>query len=549
MLDAMPPLVYQSLASARPTAAARTRPSGRDPIMTIRLRLTLWYTALLGATLILFGVLVYSAVAANLRLQVQQDVEQQAALVAEALGKQIQLELLSLRDSSARIQLPNLDFFARSVGVQVVGMDGVIYKRSSNLSNMAVPGYDQVLAEIGQGRSHRYYTLINSSPLLIYSVPLVVANQIVGAVQVIRPVADVEVALSQVSRYLILGTALSLVLAAIIGAFLARRALAPIDTITETAARISRARDLGQRLSIPDQVSEVGRLAATFNEMLDRVQQLFNTQERLIADVSHELRSPLTTVQGNVQLLQRMADAPPDGAPRPGLSADTLHEILTEVESETTRMGKMVNDLLLLAQADSGALQLQLQVVEMDTLLLEVYRQTQRMAVHRRGAEAIEIRLGAEDQALVLGDRERLRQLLLNLTDNAIKYTPSRGIITLSLAHEDGWVKVSVSDTGIGISPENREQIFGRFYRTDKARSRELGGSGLGLSIVQSIAEVHGGRVTVESELHQGSTFTLWLPELPMDEAHAASARPGSVHEQRGKTDPEHTDSISVRWT
>jgi signal transduction histidine kinase len=150
----------------------------------------------------------------------------------------------------------------------------------------------------------------------------------------------------------------------------------------------------------------------------------------------------------------------------------------------------------------------------MDTLLLDVYRQTRRMAEQRRGPRALEIRLGAEDQAQVCGDRERLRQLLLNLTDNAIKYTPNGGVITLGLEKQNGWVKIAVSDTGIGISEEDQHHIFDRFYRADKARSRELGGSGLGLSIAQWIAHAHGGRVTVESKLQKGSTFTLWLPSL-----------------------------------
>ncbi len=197
-----------------------------------------------------------------------------------------------------------------------------------------------------------------------------------------------------------------------------------------------------------------------------------------------------------------------------------LQEVLSEVESETTRMSKMIGDLLLLAQADSGVLRLQMGTVEMDTLLLEVYRQAKRIVELRKDADELEVRLGSEDQAIVWGDRERLRQLLLNLADNAIKYTPA-GVITLSLENAEGWVKVSVRDTGMGIQPENQSKIFDRFYRTDKARSRELGGSGLGLSIVQWIAQAHQGHVTVESTLQAGSTFTLWLPAFSQDSSPA----------------------------
>ena len=514
-------------------AADRRASAPLNSSMTIRLRLTLWYTALLGTTLILFSVLVYSALATNLWAQVEQDATRQAGEVGSALAQQLQLDILVIRNGQSRMQFPDLDFFASASGVQVVGLDGMIYKRSSNLGSMTVPEFRTALERVEQGASYSYYTDGDNARLLIYSVPLVVNDTIVGAVQVIKTVDAVRNALSQVSRYLILGTALSLVLAAIVGAFLARRTLAPIDAITRTARGITQTGDLGQRLNIVEDQSEVGQLSATFNAMLDQVQQLFDTQQQLIADVSHELRTPLTTVQGNIELLQRMTLAAQNGNSITPEMWDQLPEILSEVEAETSRMRGMISDLLLLAQADSGVVLLQQQPVEMDTLLLEIYRQAQRIVERTRGAGALEIRLGSEDQALILGDRERLRQLLLNLVDNAIKYTPDGGTITLDLAQEDAWVTMSVTDTGIGISPENLKQIFARFYRTDKARSREMGGSGLGLSIVQWIAAAHGGEIAVQSTLGQGSTFTLLLPKhdapknvappilaTPIDDAH-----------------------------
>jgi signal transduction histidine kinase len=287
--------------------------------------------------------------------------------------------------------------------------------------------------------------------------------------------------------------------------------------------------------------------------MLDRIQQLFQTQERLIGDVSHELRTPLTTVQGNIDLLQRMAVTPvPPSGERAQEVNTLLNETLVEVQAETQRMSEMISDLLLLAQADSGALQLQLGPVELDTLLLDVYRQTRRLADHYKGPGQLEVRLGSEDQAIVHGDRDKLRQVLLNLAENAVKYTQPGGVITLGLRHApDGIpsngvpvngipsngvpgdavplegiqaesapasvmrapaVQLYVHDTGIGISEEQQQLIFERFFRTDKARSRELGGSGLGLSIAQSITQAHNGAITVESKLGVGSTFSLWLP-------------------------------------
>jgi heavy metal sensor kinase len=487
--------------------------------MTLRLRLTLWYTALLGATLILFSVGVYSALSSNLWVQTQQEAERQAKDLATVLTRQIEGDIIIGRPLTSDIfQIEELavDAFASNVYAQFIDLHGAIHRQSAALNHLIVPGYKNALSSIRQHQTHYYYFEIGGGRghALVYSVPVVALGEIVGAVQVIQTVKAVEETLAQASRYLILGTALSLILAAIVGAFLARRALAPIGMITQTASSITRTQDLEQRLNIPNDASEVGELAATFNEMLDRIQRLFRTQERLVADVSHELRTPLTTMQGNLEILQRVATAASSGQPQSPAFATTLQETLREVEGETTRMTRLINDLLLLAQADSGALRLQMAPVEMDTLLLEVYRQTKRLAEQRNGANGWDIRLGSEDQAQVWGDRERLRQLLLNLADNALKYTPDGGIIRLSLVNREGWVQVAVSDTGMGIPPEQQEQIFERFYRTDKARSRELGGSGLGLSIVQWIAQAHNGRVTVESKPQVGSTFTLWLPEF-----------------------------------
>ena len=483
--------------------------------MSIRLRLTLWYTALLGATLILFSVIVYSALSTNLWAQVEQDAARQAGEVASALTQQLQFDILVIRNPRSTMQFPDIDLFASASGVQIVDFDGMIVKRSSNLGAMSVPDYRMALDAVQHGENYNYYTGGAGEPeLLVYSVPLVVNDSIVGAVQVIKNVDSVRSTLSQVSRYLILGTGLSLVLAAIVGAFLARRTLAPLNAITRTAGSITQTGDLSRRLNVQEEQSEIGRLSTTFNAMLAQIQQLFDTQQQLIADVSHELRTPLTTVQGNVQLLQRMLSATESSSGRSLTSEMTeqVPEILAEVEIESMRMNTLINDLLLLAQADSGALSIQKEPVEMDTLLLEIYLQAQRLVDQMRTAGALTIRLGNEDQAMVLGDRERLRQLLLNLVDNAIKYTPDGGVITLDLKHEKEWVVISVTDTGLGISPENLEQIFARFYRTDKARSRELGGSGLGLSIVKWIAEAHGGTIDVTSTLSKGSVFTLRLP-------------------------------------
>lgn len=307
---------------------------------------------------------------------------------------------------------------------------------------------------------------------------------------------------------MLLGSVGALLLAAAGGVILGRAALRPIQAISATARQITLAEDLSRRIPVAVPGDEVGQLSTTINAMLARLETLFDAQQRLVADVSHELRTPLTTIRGNLDLLRRGAVEDPQ----------MRGEALRAIEDETVRMSRLVNDLLLLARADAG-LKLRRELVELDTLLLEVYRQTQVLA-HSQG---VTIRLGGEDQALVLGDADRLRQLLLNLVDNGVKYTHTGGQVTLTLEKSGDWVQVAVSDTGIGIAPEDLPHIFDRFYRADRSRSRP-GGSGLGLAIAGWVAEAHGGRLTVESRLGQGSVFRLWLPLAPSSPAAGPAA-------------------------
>lgn len=298
-----------------------------------------------------------------------------------------------------------------------------------------------------------------------------------------------------------LGTLIVIIIAAglatatIGGWIIAGNILSPIDRVTLTAQNITRARDLGRRIDTPKTMDEIGRLALTFNEMLARIEELFRVQQRFVADVSHELRSPLTAVRGNLDLLKRgAADDPAERA-----------QMIEAMDSEIARMSRMVSDLLLLARQDAG-IPIVKHPLELDTLLLEVYRQAQLTA---RGVKLI---LGPEDQAIINGDRDRLKQVLLNLVDNAIKYTPQGGQVTLGLTKDDAWVQIFVRDTGIGIAADHIPNLFDRFYRVDKARSRDAGGTGLGLAIAKSVIDAHNGKIQVESNVGQGSTFTVWLP-------------------------------------
>jgi heavy metal sensor kinase len=461
--------------------------------MSIRLKLTFWYTGLLALSLLGFSALLYSLIAGVLMTVMDDRLAGQAQDVINLIQNENDPAAVLL---SGRVRLPSIDVFASQYYIQIVQADGRPVQLSENLRNRELPIPAETVQEIGSGRARAYTVQADgASRLRVVSVPLIVARRSVGAVQVAQNLSVIEEALRVIRVVMIFGGALSLLLAAAGGALLARAVLRPIEAITRTAERITLAEDLSQRIPSADPNDELGRLAKTINNMLARLEVLFQTQQRLVADVSHDLRTPLTTIQGNVDLLRRGA------ADDPTMRAEALRAI----GDEAARMRRMVNDLLLLAQADAG-LKLQRQPVELDTLLLEVYRQAQVMA-----ADKVAVRLGAEDQALVLGESDRLRQLLLNLIDNALKYTPAGGQVTLTLRRQAGWVQVGIEDTGIGIGPEDLPHIFERHYRADRSRSRS-GGHGLGLAIAQWIAQAHGGRIEVTSEVGKGSTFTVWLP-------------------------------------
>ena len=303
------------------------------------------------------------------------------------------------------------------------------------------------------------------------------------------------------------------------GWFISRSVLARVKRITKTARSISTSRDFSQRVpekSLPDW-DELTSLASTFNEMLASLEQAYQRQQRFVADASHELRAPITSIRCNLDLLARATDLPPEEA----------RDALTDARAEADRMGRLVNDLLTLARSDEATQQIrvngykkqngQTPEVDLDSLLLEVFRQYRPASDEENGERRQQgPRLMLQDitPVKVYGDADQLKQVLVALVDNALKYTPYERSVTLSLTIDEHYAAVKVSDTGIGIHPDDLPHIFERFYRADRARSRDRGGSGLGLTIVQSIVQEHQGSIEVESTPGRGSTFTLKLPKV-----------------------------------
>lgn len=298
--------------------------------------------------------------------------------------------------------------------------------------------------------------------------------------------------------YILIMTAIFAIIIAGIGSWLTiERSLAPLDTIVATTRQINRADDLSRRIPykhLPN--DEVGQLVLAFNQTLERLETIFTSQQRFLADISHELRTPLTVIKGNVGLMRRMNTVD--------------EETLLSIDEEANRLTRLVGDLLLLAKAETGKLPLQKETLELDTLLFEVLQQ-----MHVLAGDKLTIKLAEIDQILILGDRDRLKQVLLNLISNAIQYTPEGGEIILSLSKMDGKARFIVQDTGPGIPAEDLPHIFERFYRTEKSRTRsKTPGFGLGLSIAYWIITKHNGEIDVESEEGKGTIFKIFLPLL-----------------------------------
>ncbi|MDE3151215.1 MAG: HAMP domain-containing protein [Gemmatimonadota bacterium] len=325
----------------------------------------------------------------------------------------------------------------------------------------------------------------------LFVLPLPGGRRLVAA----SPLGPIDTSVAAFARLMTIMALVGSALSFWVGWMLASRALRPVATMRETADAIASSRELSRRIEVTAADDELSRLAATFNRMLGSLEEGYAAQQRFVADASHELRAPLTAIQGNLELLRR-ADRMP---------SEDRAAAVEEAYAEATRMARLVADLLALARADAG-IPLERRSVELDRVLLEVVGEAKHLA---RG-HAIEVT--HIEPAEILGDPDRVRQLLLILVDNAVRYTAPTGRVAVRLHADDGMARVEVEDTGVGIAPEALSHIFERFYRGDRARVRDPGGTGLGLPIARWVAEQHGGTLDIASELGRGTTATIRLP-------------------------------------
>ncbi len=504
--------------------------------MSIRLRLTLLYSAILVLTLIVFSTVLYAAQARYTLNMIRQDLSKVADPLALMLTRTHQVlgnppwrgqpdDIQS--DQARRLVQPFMRNMRTRDTVRVLNPYGVPFDFPINEDTENFPLSQEGLARLQRGVIWMEIAQDEEGRVLIYNQPVLTNNRMVGIVQIARSLADRDRSLRSLRVALLSGSLITTLIAFGVGWGLAGVTLRPIHRITQTAREIGQARDFSSRVEHKGPNDELGRLARTFNSMLAHLQDAYQqithalqVQRDFVADVSHELRTPLTTIRGNLALLQR---APP-------LPQAEQDDILSDLIAESERLSRLVSDLLTLARADTGRSKLICEPVDVKPLVDEVCRQASLLAPDR------EITCEGANGLTAMVNEDALKQVVLILLDNAAKHARGPIHITLSDANDntmapalasaesrssspidnvDNHIAISVQDSGPGMSPELQARIFDRFYRGDISRSTP--GFGLGLSIAQALIEAQQGHIAVKSAVGEGSTFTVYVPKA--DEA------------------------------
>ena len=455
--------------------------------LSLRWRLTLGIAAAVIITVAAILVTLRFALGGVLEDDLDSDLESDADLVAA------RITLVGL-DDEARLQE-----VAETYSVGGVASGFVVVIRDGDGEELAAtPGLEGALtltdeemeAVLSGGTRVRTVEVAEGEEIRVRSSPITFGGEVTGVLQVGEDAELTSRSLDRLQAILIGEVIGGAVLALIIGFWLARSAVNPLSKVIDVAAEIE-AMDLDRRIEAKGGPPELKRLADTFDAMLERLDNAFDQQRNFVLDVSHELRTPLTALRGNIDVL--LMDE--------GLDAGSRVE-LERMSGEVARLIRMTANILYLAHAEAGR-ELDRRPVELDVLCLEVYRQTKDLRPE------VNFRFGHEDQVSVVGDRDLLKQMILNLVDNGLKYTPAGGDVTLSLYGDGSLARIVVEDTGPGIEPEQLPHIFKRFHR---GRPGGRGaGTGIGLAISSWVAQAHGGRITVASELGKGSAFTVIL--------------------------------------
>jgi heavy metal sensor kinase len=458
--------------------------------LPIRLRLTAWYFAILAVVLSAFGISAYLEMRHSIHRTVDEELQIRAEGVHQLIERTIQRTIQhGAEDDLGEGLREHTELRQGGALLQVSDEQGNWLYRSPVMSDYGVPKPATI--------PRRAVDFMGGQvPLRIWNLKVNVAGQSY-LIQSAFEMDDFYGALEHFALLLFISIPLLLLCAAAGGYWISTRALAPVDQITQTARTIS-AQNLSSRLVVPHTGDELQRLSETLNGMLGRLEDAFKKITQFTADASHELRTPVAVMRTRTELSLRKAR-----------SAEEYRDVIAEVLAELEKTSALIEQLMFLARADSGAETLHFSATNVSEVLREACHQGSALAEAKQIGFQEQI---SRDSMWIRGDASSLRRLFLILIDNAVKYTPASGQVEVSLQRNDGYAVAQVRDTGIGISKTDLPNVFERFYRADKARTRELGGVGLGLSIGRWITEVHAGTIEVHSSPGRGSIFEVRLP-------------------------------------
>ena len=452
---------------------------------SVRARLTLWYTAILALVLIIFSAVSYVLLAREIRAENDASLADTAHEFAAAFdpadrsrGRDV---LLDFRYSDREIIVlsPKGETVAGSKKMGTEERKRIeAFVRAGGTGLHTIPG-----GEEGDG-------------IRIIATPI----NVVGTrytVVVARSLTEQADRLESAARAVFFGIPLALIVAAAGGYILAKKSFAPVTMMSMKARQIG-AETLDERIEIGNERDELGFLAATLNGLLERLQLAFESQRRFMADASHELRTPIAIIQGEADVALARADRP----------AGDYHESIEVMQRAARKLTRIVQNLFLLARGDAGRYPMSMSRFYLGEVVADCIRGMRSVAQ----ARGVELSCSSSEDIVIVADEELIHRLVLNLVENAVKFTPGGGSVHVDVESDDGHCTIRVTDTGAGIAPADQGRIFERFFRGDRARPQNAGGAGLGLPIARWIAEVHGGELRLEHSDANGSVFVAVLP-------------------------------------
>jgi heavy metal sensor kinase len=483
----------------------------------------LWYAAILGVTLLGSGVIAYFASRSSLRDNLDYSLKNEVEWVNEFIGpqaKKVKIKRAALKElqelkRTAAQQEEQPDVIDTSAGkrteidemwnqiyqhtllsprrhyIQILDRNGDLLYRSQSLRGHTL-SYNEI--------PYQWINVVSTKGPDNQDIRLALTQNDYVKIFVAYPLEPIYEVTDNVFYNFLFITPFALLISIIGGWFLAHKSLKPVDELTNTAKEIT-AQNLSRRLPTLRANDELSRLTEQFNDMISRLQASFAQIQQFSADASHELRTPLTIMRGEIEVALR----------NQRLSKDS-RELLNSINDELIRLSSIVESLMILVKSDTGRLVFNMQPIALNEFIEELFEETKVLAE----AKKIKVKLEHSQPIRINGDAVRLKQLFLNLIDNALKFTPPRGQVTLTLTKKEGDAVLAVKDNGIGIPRKDLIKIFERFYRVDRSEDNveDAGGSGLGLSIAKWITEAHNGSIEVKSREGRGCTFIVRLPIL-----------------------------------